>query len=268
MLAGCLGYAGQEQLNVSSLIGLKVTVDNSENCDDTGNAQAQYKYESKVMPVKQGGCSVTLNVTVKGLVEKQDAGYDFVYVNDVLIFSSEDEDLECEMLEKTETRQISVSPGDDVTLSYDTGDGQFHKGDEDNEKAYAEIIDVQVVDECGSCSASGSGIPGSLSAENECVLVRMGMGYAEFGKYAGNIEIYSETPSYTLYTPAGIRFSSPWEGVEVIEDANEDIRQILTPQGLADIVIDVQGVSYKIRFSVQDKSVRGTRTIASMTRRG
>ena len=81
-----------------------------------------------------------LSVTVEGSVERQDASYDAVYVNDVLFFNGDKENLGCAMATKTVTKVVPLCCGEtNLILRYDTGDGLYHHG------AYAVIKNVTVL---------------------------------------------------------------------------------------------------------------------------
>ena len=54
----------------------------------------------------------------------------------------------------------------------------------------------------------------------------------------GALRIAESVPAGVLGTPASLRYSSAWDGVEVIRDSAEAIRQVKTPQCLADVVTE------------------------------
>ena len=126
-------------LDFDDVIGLRVEVDDSENCGGTNNMA-----QDRAVPGPVGGVTPTvcyvLSVTVEGSVERQNAGYDAVYVNDVLFFSGDNESLGCAMATKTVTKAVPLCCGEtNLILRYDTGDGLYHHG------AYAVIKDVTVL---------------------------------------------------------------------------------------------------------------------------
>ena len=175
-----------------------------------------------------GGCSIKLAITVTGSVETQNAAYDFVYVNDVLFFSGVDEDGECAMTTKTVTKTVTVDPSEGITLSYDTSDGLYHTG------AYATITNIELVEEgCSSGCEAGGG-----SIENGSIHVGLNLGKANFGDSVGALRIVESTPSAVLGTPASLRYSSAWPDVKTIRDGSDAIRQVKTPQCLADVVTE------------------------------
>ncbi|MFH1498057.1 MAG: hypothetical protein ABII82_09560 [Verrucomicrobiota bacterium] len=138
------GLRAASALGWEDAIGLRVDIDGP--C----TSETQSKSASKTM--KDKGCKVRLLVTVSGTVEAQDSGFDRVSVNGVAVFEGDDFDQECATSNKTGTVSIEVGPGESITLSYDTVDGDFNEG------LYASITDI-VEDPvgCGSCDGTGSG---------------------------------------------------------------------------------------------------------------
>jgi len=119
--------------------------------------------------------------------------------------------------------------------------------------------------ETGSCDGGGSsegggdgeGCPESLS-------FKFFLGQRGFGKDAGRLEIHAKEPHTDMATPAGLRYSkgrshAP-DDVELIEDGNGDLRQVKTPQLLADIVT-VTAYKYEIRFYDPDNIGSWTGTV-------
>jgi RHS repeat-associated protein len=128
-----------EPIQYSGAVNMQVNIQNSANCMPFSNPNTQVV--TNFVPVTDGcgSCFYKLAITVEGSVERENGGYDYVYVNDVFYFSSNEEDLGCEMITKTETREIIVRPGDNITLKYDTVDGNYHMN------AYAKITAITVV---------------------------------------------------------------------------------------------------------------------------
>jgi RHS repeat-associated protein len=219
--------ASENPINFDDVIGLRVDVEDStgEDCSGVGGMDNS-SYAS--LSGGDGGCAVKLAITVTGSVETQNAGYDFVYVNDVLFFSSVVANGNCDMIPKTATKTITVNPGDDITLTYDTVDGRYHTG------AYATITNIELVEEgCSSGCEAGGG-----SMENGSIHVGLNLGRANFGESVGALRIVETVPSAVLGTPSSLRYSSDWPGVEVIRDGNDAIRQVKAPQCLADVVTE------------------------------
>ena len=227
----------------SDVVGLRVDVDDSQNC---GGSSSNTQNPSASANLKDGdNCSdYVLAITVRGSVEDEDSGFDFVYVNGTLYFSSRGSNADCSMLTQTETRQITVKATDPIVLEYDTIDGLYHTG------AYAEITKVSLVSGpgcdqsgCSTCGGAGGG-----SAGNSSVDVRVSLGDAERGLYPGMFRVKTETPDSSIYTTAGIEYGVDIDaGVEEISDESGAIRQVLTSQILADVVT-LAARKYKICF--------------------
>ena len=219
--------ASDNPINFNDAIGLTVNVKDSANCSGS-NSSAQKVTNFASLSGGDGGCSVKLAITVTGSVETQNAPFDYVYVNDVLFFSGNEDHAGCPMTTKTVTKTVTVDPSEGITLTYDTSDGLYHVG------AYATITNIELVEEgCSSgCEAGGS------SMENGSIHVALNLGKANNGDSVGALRIAETTPSAVLGTPASLRYSSAWVGVEVIRDSNDAIRQVKAPQCLADVVTE------------------------------
>jgi RHS repeat-associated protein len=221
--------ADDNPLNLDEVIGLTVNIENSTECGGSNSSSQRVPAHA---PISGGsaGCPVNLAITVTGSVETEDAPYDFVYVNDVLFFSGEDWNGDCAMTTKTVTKTVTVDPKDGITLTYDTSDGLFHTG------AYATITHAEIVEEgCASgCEAGGAAL------ENGSVHLALNLGRADFGNSIGALRIAEAVPSPVLGTPSSLRYSSAWDGVEVIRDLNDAIRQVKAPDCLADVVTETE----------------------------
>ncbi len=226
----------QNPINFNEAIGLTVDVEDSENCDGaTPEAQTVTNYAS--LTGGDGDCPVQLAITVTGSVETQDAPFDYVYVNDVLFFSGVDDDGECAMTSKTVTKTVTVDPSKGITLTYDTSDGLYHVG------AYATITNIELVEEgCSSGCTAGGG-----SMQNGSVHIGLNLGRASYGESVGALRIVETTPSAVLGTPASLRYSSAWPGVQVMRDASDAIRQVKAPQCLADVVTET-AAKFRVDF--------------------
>ena len=236
--------ASDNPINFNDAIGLTVEVEDSKNCDGS-NPYAQTVTDFASLSGGDGGCSIKLAITVTGSVETQDAPYDYVYVNDVLFFSGVDEDGECAMTTKTVTKTVTVDPSEGITLTYDTSDGRYHTG------AYATITNIELVEEgCSSGCEAGGG-----SMENGSIHIGLNLGKANFGDSIGALRIVETTPSAVLGTPASLRYSSAWPGVEVVRDSNDAIRQVKAPQCLANVVTETAD---KFRVDFYDANNIGT----------
>ena len=119
--------ASENPINFDEAIGLTVEVEDSENCDGS-NPDAQTVTASASLSGGDSGCAIKLAITVTGSVETQNAPYDFVYVNDVLFFSGDEDRAGCPMTTKKITKTVTVDPSEGITLTYDTSDGLYHTG--------------------------------------------------------------------------------------------------------------------------------------------
>jgi hypothetical protein len=219
--------AGDNPINFNDAIGLTVNVEDSKNCNGS-NSSAQTVTNSATLSGGDGGCGIKLAITVTGSVETENAAFDYVYVNDVLFFSGNESQAGCPMTTKTVTKTVTVKPGEGITLTYDTTDELFHVG------AYATITNIELVEEgCSSGCEAGGG-----SMENGSVHVGLNLGRANFGESVGALRMVETAPSAILGTPASLRYSAAWPGVEVIRDSANAIRQVKAPQCLADVVTE------------------------------
>lgn len=232
-------------LDWSAVQGLRVDVEDSENC---GGSNGSTQNPSVGAALKGGvDCGeYILAITVQGVVEDEDAGYDFVYVNGVNFFSSRGSGADCDMLSTSETRQITVKAKDTITLSYDTGDHRFHRG------AYAQITNIALVQAPAGCNGGCSGgtcssAPGGGTASNSSVDVRVSLGEAVRGLYPGMFHIKTKLPDAAIYTPDGINFGFDIDLNNEVIRSGTALRQVLTEQVLADIVT-ISAYKYEIRF--------------------
>ena len=228
--------ASDNPINFNDAIGLTVEVEDSMNCNGSSpNAQTVTDFAS--LSGGDGGCGIKLAITVTGSVETQNAPYDFVYVNDVLFFSGNEDRAGCLMTTKTVTKTVTVNPSEGITLTYDTSDGFYHTG------AYATITNIELVEEgCSSGCEAGGG-----SMKNGSIHVGLNLGKANFGDSIGALRIVETAPSALLGTPGSLRYSSAWPGVEVIRDSNDAIRQVKAPQCLADVVTET-AAKFRVDF--------------------
>jgi hypothetical protein len=144
--------ASDNPINFDDAIGLTVEVEDSAEPECGGsNSERQNPTAHASLSGGGGGCPVKLAITVTGSVETEDAPYDFVYVNDVLFFSGNEENGRCAMTTKTVTKTVTVDPSEGISITYDTTDGRWHTG------AYATITNIELVEEgCSSgCEAGG-----------------------------------------------------------------------------------------------------------------
>jgi len=230
------GWAANSDLNTSAIEGLTVTVLDSKNCNGTTDVPQVVTATRALTGGVKGGCPYRLAVTVTGLVETQNAAFDFVYVNDVLFFSGDEAGGGCVMGSKTMTKEIEVNAGDEITITYDTADELFHTG------GYATITKVDVVGGgCADCTYPGSG-----HVKLGSVDVELSLGKAAFGSSAGILKISEETPSPQLATPQSLRFAGSSAYSEVIKTGTV-LRQVKAPETFVDIVT-VSATGYEIRF--------------------
>jgi hypothetical protein len=78
---------------------------------------------------------------------------------------------------------------------------------------------------------------GKGAVELDSVNVQFRLGRFANGDSAGALSIFAEVPSRALSTPAALTYSTVHDEVDVIEDEH-GLRQVLVPQGLADIEYD------------------------------
>ena len=92
----------------------------------------------------------------------------------------------------------------------------------------------------------GSG-PGATCGLDTGVSIRFGLGTGTDGESVGMLRIDEATPSASLATPAALFYNlENRTDVEVIRSGG-DLRQVLTPQLLADIVT-IDAYEYHVRF--------------------
>lgn len=243
--------ADNNPLNFDQVIGLYVDIQNSAECGGSNSDPQKVTAHARISGGNRGGCPVKLAITVTGIVEAENAAFDFVYVNDVLFFSGDENYEGCEMTTKTVTKVVTVDPSEEITLTYDTGDGQYTKKLPDQNSAT--ITAVELVEE--SCSSGCEAGGGTL--ENGSIHVNFNIGRADFGQSVGALRIAESVPNGVLGTPASLRYSSAWDGVEVIHDSSEAIRQVKTPQCLADVVTETAD---RFRVDFYDANNIGART--------
>lgn len=114
---------------------LRVDIDDSENC---GGSNDESQDRTAVFQVGQlEDVGYILSVEVEGVVENHNSNYDFVTVNDVYFFSSNNNLQECSnMAFKVESQEIIAISGGEIILRYDTIDSMYHVG------AYAEMMEA------------------------------------------------------------------------------------------------------------------------------
>jgi RHS repeat-associated protein len=102
---------------------------------------------------------------------------------------------------------------------------------------------------CGTCAGGGSNGGGGIGsgAGPNGPAFSSSMGAAGGGRSAGRIYFGSSTPSYGSFNPAALRFAGVNRPDVDVVITNDVLRQIKTPQSLADI-IPVSTNSYEIRY--------------------
>ncbi len=113
-----------------------------------------------------------------------------------------------------------------------------------------EDMEISVGAGCGSCGGDGC-TAGAVHISADGVDVGFKLGQADDDDTAGQLRIRSDDPCADLSTPAGLLFHLEHYDVEVIRDGSDDLRQILSPQALADI-ITIDATEYEIRFYAAD----------------
>ncbi|HYG23206.1 MAG TPA: hypothetical protein VEH04_10525, partial [Verrucomicrobiae bacterium] len=98
---------------------------------------------------------------------------------------------------------------------------------------------------CGSCNTGPDNFAGAGGSGPSFYV---SMGTAANGESLGGLTFGQSETSAELFTPANLQFTAPSRGdVEVIHASNGTIRQVKTPNGLADVV-DISTNSYRIDF--------------------
>ncbi|OVE75185.1 hypothetical protein BVX97_05490 [bacterium E08(2017)] len=134
-----------------------------------------------------------------------------------------------------------------ITANVETASGHYESA--------TVIIDV-VLDGCTACDQAGNVANNVNSIDSKIY-----MGKTKAGEAAGYMRIKSDVMSAVLATPSGLEavVLGNGEGVEVI-NYNSEIRQILAPQGLFDVVT-VSSTAYDLNFyeksQVGDKDAHG-----------
>ncbi|OVE75671.1 hypothetical protein BVX97_03875, partial [bacterium E08(2017)] len=138
-----------------------------------------------------------------------------------------------------------------VTATIETDSGPIYKS-----------VEVLVTSEgCSSCQQAG-GVDSSLGS----VDTKIYLGKTSGGELSGFLRIKSETVGPVLATPAGLEavVLGNGEGVEVI-NYNSEIRQVLAPQGLFDVVTN-SSTSYSVNFyELSQVGAKGTNGYYTVT---
>ena len=106
-------------------------------------------------------------------------------------------------------------------------------------------VSITWIAKCSNCGSGACGQPGASQHQNQCVNSSFSLGQTAFGASAGQLQVYSLTPSPQLATPAGLQAFTA-SGVQVITNG-AGVRQVLAPQELADIVTN-NAYQYQINF--------------------
>lgn len=91
---------------------------------------------------------------------------------------------------------------------------------------------------------------GEATSRRGSVLWDAGMGTLTDGRSAEGLSIHEKTLSASIYTPSALTYSPPGLSsgtVDVVTNGDGSLRQIKTPQGLADIVV-INGSEYDVRY--------------------
>ena len=94
---------------------------------------------------------------------------------------------------------------------------------------------LKLIDACsnGGCSACQAG--GGLSVANNCLAMKLNLGWALEGNTADYLQVKAYTPSATIATPAGLHYDFQHTDVEVYTNAN-GLCQIKAPQMFVNII--------------------------------
>ncbi len=109
---------------------------------------------------------------------------------------------------------------------------------------------------CLTCSGGDAlgvpDIPGGGGGCNGSVSFRFTLGKRADGSKAGQLWIKESKPSPLLATPRMLRYDVVRGDIEVIRDSNNVLRQVKTPQVLADVVEVVDEYMYTVKFYDRD----------------
>lgn len=89
--------------------------------------------------------------------------------------------------------------------------------------------------------------PGVAECLNESVDLSLSLGSSSFGETAGSLLLKSATPSPSLATPQSLVHYYVREGETKVINPQGTLRQLLSPQALADIVV-INNFKYEVRF--------------------
>jgi len=121
------------------LIGMRVEIDDSENCGGS-NDDIQSESDPLVVP-NMKAWAYFVDVTIEGAVEDHMAGYDKVHFQastNTPFFEGNMNYNGCDMDTKTVTKNVLIMNNTTVELKYDTIGHKYHTG------AYAEVVDATV----------------------------------------------------------------------------------------------------------------------------
>ena len=119
---------------ITNLIGMRVDIEDSENCGGTNNDR-QTKVDTLHVP-DMLAWGYFIDITVDGAVEDKDDYYDQVHVRaftNTYYFEGNDNQNACTMVNKSVTRNVLILENSTVELEYDTMSYKHHVG------GYAEI---------------------------------------------------------------------------------------------------------------------------------
>ena len=173
----------------------------------------------------------------------------------------------------SETQNFEYTLTPSVTVYFDNGEGVVQPGDLSNLQAgtyyitnhftapspdpacaaFDEKFTAKITVE-GQCSADGcsscfEGLSFSaITTKLDSLNVNMRLGKAIFGtKRAGTLSIYEDGPSADMATPKNLKFRGNSGFHEVIRNLDGSLRQVMAPDGLADIV-PINDLKYEVRF--------------------
>jgi len=130
------------------------------------------------------------------------------------------------------------------------GDGAYN-GDyaDDDEVDLHFTLEVRSGRGCQACNGNGLGLESPHGLHG--VLLRFNLGKDVLGEPVGHLVIDEDTAGSDLATSAVVKYEVGHADVEVILDANGDLRQLYAPQILADIVT-ISSEEYHIRYFLPD----------------
>ncbi|MET0650389.1 MAG: RHS repeat-associated core domain-containing protein [Pyrinomonadaceae bacterium] len=119
------------------------------------------------------------------------------------------------------------------------------------------------------CNCDNGNAGESAGPKQGSVMWNVGLGSLSDGRSAGSLSLHAENLASYLYTPVGLIYSPPGDTdeVDVVRDAGGSLRQIKTPEALADVVT-LSATQYEVRYyrqaDVGAKDVNGVYAVSNL----